>query len=315
MENNNEIFGLDESMFMGGSGTTVPYHKFKNGEHKFRVLPPFAQGKLYHKVSIHWGYKDENNHIKALQCSKDHENRCPICEMVDKQEKIKVALEQAGRIPEMKQLDKWIGDNKRKPTYLWNVLTAEGEQKVLTLSWNGHDPLLNKIKFYFAEKKINVTDPRANYLMYVSRTGEKAKTRYSYEVLENAVKQITYNKLYDLTKVYKIYKYDELKKIVDAGAVTGKQQQQHKEEDFLAQLPPGMVAGNAAPAATNLPPAQQQAVQGMNAQQDLPVGNVPPQAIAPPAAQPQQTPPTVPLNNVQQDEVANMLNMLNNVSI
>jgi hypothetical protein len=286
-----EYFDLSGDMF---GSTAVPFHSFKNGTHKFRVLPPYAPKKLYHKLSIHWGITDESNRVKALQCSKDFENKCPICDMVDVWDKQKVALEQAGRINEMRALEKKVGDNRRKPTYLWNILTAEGESKVLRLSWNGHDPLLNKIKFCFNEKKINVTNPSANWLMYVERSGEKAKTRYVYEPLDNTVKDITGQfKLFDLEKIYRVYTAKELSDIIENGQVKNGEQE-HSEGDFLAQLP-------AAPSAAQSAPQQQPAAA----------------TVVPPVQQPVVTQPTAPaptkvaLNNDQEAEVQRMLAMLN----
>lgn len=305
MSNNEEFFGLSDDMF---GGTTIPFHAFKNGQHKFRLLPPYAQGKLVHKLSIHWGLKDVNNKIKALQCSKDFENKCPICEMVEKLEKQKVAYEQAQRIGEAKALEKVIGDQKRKPTYLWNILTAEGEQKVLRLSWNGSDPLLNKVKFMWNEKKVNVTDPRANWLIYCERTGEAAKTRYVYEMLENAVKPIEVPKLHNLEEIYKIYTYAELKGFVDAGQVgvtnaTGSSDSFVKEMEAAATLP--------AAAAAQLPPIMQPA----SVPDDLPVTWPAAQAAAAPVEQAKQTSPLpssqVQMNQAEEDEVQRMLAALN----
>lgn len=287
-------FGFSDDMFEFGNA--IPFHKFKNGEHKFRVLPPFAPKKLFHKVSIHWGFRDENNRIKALQCSKDHENRCPICDEVEKMERMKSAYETAGKISEMKAIEKQIGDIRRKPTYLWNILTDAGEQKVLTLSWNGHDPLLNEVKFMWEKQKVNVTDPKACLLMWCQRTGEKAKTRYVYKALQNTATAVSVDKLFDLTKVYKIFKYDELKKIIDDGAVMGGSEKEHEKADFVADIPP----------------AQQQAASPV--QQPAPAVTAPAAASTTPVAaptQPAQPTPQVQMNSSQEAEIQNMLKILN----
>jgi hypothetical protein len=222
-----EFYGFDDDMFSGSQ--KISFHSFKNGEHKFRVLPPFEKGRLFLQVDLHWGFTDENGRKKALRCTKYSHKACPICDEVDRiKGEVELLKTTIPTSPDHKrELDKQIaekesriGDIKKKPTYLWNILTENGEQKVLQLSWNGHDPLHQKIKFFWEQKKINVTDPRANYLIWVSRTGEKAKTRYQYEVLEQTVRQLEGLKpLVDLTKVYKESSPAELKAIVSQGFV------------------------------------------------------------------------------------------------
>ena len=181
MEN---FYGFDDGMF--SAGTKIDFHGFKNGEHKFRILPPYAPGKLFLQVDLHWGFTDENGRKKALKCTKYSHKVCAICDEVDR---LKGELEtlklRPTATPEEKNevlklieaKESRISEIKKKPTYLWNILTEEGAQKVLQLSWNGHDPLMQKVKFYWEQKKINVTDPNHNYLIWCSRTGEKAKTR------------------------------------------------------------------------------------------------------------------------------------------
>lgn len=251
MTQENFGYGFDDDMFAGSQ--KIAFHGFKNGEHKFRVLPPFAPGKLFHQVDLHWGFTDETGKKKVLRCTKYSHKTCAICDEVDR---LKGEVELISKtVPtsedHKKELDKLkaekesrIGDIKKKPTYLWNILTDNGEQKVLQLSWNGHDPLHQKVKFFWEQRKINVTAPNANYGLWCSRTGEKAKTRYQYEVLEQTVRQLEGLKpLVDLTKVYAENTPAELAQIVKQGFV-GQPDSDPNDRDFTAEMPSGL--GNAA---------------------------------------------------------------------
>lgn len=248
-----QYYGFDDDMF--SAGTKINFHGFKNGEHKFRVLPPYAPGKLFLQVDLHWGFTDENGRKKALKCTKYSHKTCAICDEVDK---LKGQVELLkGLVPtsedhkkeltkQITDLEARIGDIKKKPTYLWNIMLDSGEQKVLQLSWNGHDPLNQKVKFYWEQKKINVTDPRNSYGLWCSRTGEKAKTRYQYEVLDQTVRALTDLKpLVDLGKVYKESTPQELKQIVDQGFV-GLPSEDPNDRQFAADMPSGIPAENQA---------------------------------------------------------------------
>lgn len=270
----------DFSSDMFESTTTIPFHKFKDGEHKFRVAPPFAPKKLYHQVDLHWGFKDQNGGSAPLVCLMyvtGKKQPCPVCDEVERLGAVKTAYEQAQKIGEMKATEKLMSDIRRKSTYLWNI-TVDDAAKVLQLSWNGHEPLLQKIKFYWEQKKINITAPQASYMMYCSRTGEGARTRYTYEVLDATVKQVAFDKIFDLTTIYKPLSYEQLAKIVKDGQITSKDTK-HKEQDFLANLPPAQQA-----------PVIQQAEQKMAAEPDLDMPKA--QAAAqPPAGATQAAPP------------------------
>lgn len=243
-------FGFDDGMF--SDTQKIKFHGFKNGEHRFRVLPPFAPGKLYHQVDLHWGYTDENGGKKAIMCTKFSHKTCAMCDEVDRLksevEMIKNnsasynSIEEANEAIKEKELR--ISDVKKKPTYLWNILTEDGGAKVLQLSWNGHEPLLNKVKFLWEVSKINITDLKNNQQMWCSRTGQNAKTRYQYELVGNSARALeNVNELIDLTKVYKTTTPSEIKAIVERGYV-GNAKEDPNDRDFTASMPSG-VGGNA----------------------------------------------------------------------
>lgn len=237
-----QFYGFSDAMF---NATKIDFHSFKNGEHKFRVLPPYAQDKLFEKVDLHWGFTDINGAKKALKCTAWTHKKCPICDEVEKI-KGEIELLKNDTTSDKKYIEEQIaykekrmGEIKRKPTYLWNILTEEGQQKVLQLSWNGHDALWQKVSFFWKQRKINVTDLNNNYLMYCSRTGQNAKTRYQYEVLEQYIRQVTLSSpLIDLSKVYQDRTPSELKEIVDQG-YANQSETDPTDKDFTAAAPTG----------------------------------------------------------------------------
>jgi hypothetical protein len=241
----NEFFGFDDNMF--NSLQKIKFVSFKNGEHRFRVLPPFAQGKLYHQVDLHWGYTDENNKKKALKCTKYEYKTCAICDEADRAKAEYEMLEknpQGFSSPEelkmaIDEKKKRHSDLKKKASYLWNIMADDGVPGVLQLSWNGHEQLLNKVKFLWEQSKINVTDINNNQQLWCSRTGMGVMTRYQFELIANSGRKLeNITTLTDLTKVYKETTPAELKLIADRGYVP-QTQEDPNDRNFAAQLPAG----------------------------------------------------------------------------
>lgn len=310
MENNQlpTYYGLSDEMFQE---TKVDFHSFKNGESRFRILPGYAPGKTFHKIGLHWGFTDSGGGRKAIVCTLESHDNCPICNEVngrkERKKQIRARVEELeamkatasseqqqaimaelGQLAqEVAELDAYISEFRRKPTFLWNILTEEGTQKVLKLTYNGHEPLHSKVKWYWQNKRIDVTDPRNNMLMWVSRTGQKAQTRYSYEVLENFAKPIQFGDLTDLSKIYRIRPPEDLQKILSQGFVDSKEDPTEQQYTVAGSgnvngtTPP---AGQAAPAPAAAAPNYTQPQPNQSYQ-------APPAQPAPnPAPQPAQNP-------------------------
>lgn len=237
------FYGFDDDMFSGTQ--KVKFHTFKTGEHNFRILPPFAKGQLYLQVDLHWGFTDENGSKKVLKCTKYSHKTCAICDEVDRQtSEIEMAEKNPTGFSNQEEFKMFIDekkkardDIKRKSTYLWNILLPDGGAKVLQLSWNGHEPLLNKVKFLWEKSKVNVTDPTNNRQMWCSRTGVGAKTRYQYEVVENSARPLdNIGEIVDLTKVYKENTPAELKAIIESGFVKNTTEDPN-DRSFAADMP------------------------------------------------------------------------------
>lgn len=314
--------GFDEDMF--SDLQKVKFHAFKNGDHRFRILPPFAKGQLYLQVDLHWGFTDENNQRKVLTCTKYSHKTCAICDEADKMtEEIKMMEKSPEGYTSKEEFDLAIGekkkrrdDIKRKSTYLWNIL-VDGAPKVLQLSWNGHEPLINKVKFLWDEMKINVTDPKASQLMYCQRTGQSAQTRYTYELIQNSL--LPYDNIksvVDLSKVYTLNTPAELQKVIKYGYVSNSTEDPN-DRNFMADAP--MLDGQATagqqqttapvnqPAANVTPaPQQDQGVQQSQVQTNAVATPLVSHTPAPTTPVTQPASPTTVNNIAVDDDIARM---------
>lgn len=304
-------FGLDAKMF---DTQRINFHTFegnKNGspkEHKFRVLPAYAQGKLFHKAGLHWGYRNVDGKMRALVCSLESNGSCPICDKIKNLrgnlENIDAALqtqfdpEERQKLEQQKiDITEYISNHRRKPMYLWNILTEDGTQKVLQLSWNGHDPLFEKIKFIFNTQKIDVTSIKQSILMYCNRSGLKAKTRYQYESMPNTEKDLTgtVTKLTDLSKVYLTKSTDYLQKVVDTEVVPPDNEDPN-DRNFDAQ--------------SNQPPKKQEVPVQPTTEQPAPQTYQTTMGEVPVVESPVVAPAAQPLSGDQEQNVADMMNLL-----
>lgn len=339
-------FGLSNDMF---STQRINFHAFegnKNGspkEHKFRVLPAYAPGKLFHKVGLHWGFRTADNKMKALTCTLEDNGSCPICDKVNmlkgQLETIEAALttefdpqKRANLESQKEDINGYVGDHRRKPMYLWNIITEEGDQKVLQLSWNGHDPLLEKIKFVYSNQKIDVTNLQSSTLMYCNRSGLMAKTRYGYEILGGYEKALDVTALTDLSKVYVAKDLQYLQVVVDTEVIPADTEDPNArtveaKQELPGQVPPANVQ-TVAPQAAVIPQTQVAPVTTQPAPAETVVTNVAPSQpvttqpvvtvpVTPAPVTPAPVTPapvaeqTVELNAQQADDVAEMMAALN----
>ena len=105
-----------------------------------------------------------------------------------------------------------------RPTVLWNIMIGD-DYKILQLGSNHHLELLKKVNFWWKEKRINLTSPIQNYLMYCERTGQKSTTRYTFEVIDS-IQPISLQvppAMKELTKVYEPLKLEEMFEIANSG--------------------------------------------------------------------------------------------------
>lgn len=216
-----EIFGLSNEMF--DSYQKVDIYKFKAGEHRWRFLPPYKPNQLFSQIPIHWGYQDTDDKtfpVRCLASTKKGWTDCPICCEHQRMITEAAGLKSTGKEEDVKKaevIEKRAGEIRRVATFNWQVLDDSGSHKVLSLTYNPNEGLKKKIGYWWKVKKVNVTDPERNYIIYCNKTGKGSQTNYQYEVEESNIRKIEVPKLYDLDNIYEPVEYEVLKQIVETG--------------------------------------------------------------------------------------------------
>ena len=229
-------------------------HKVKEGHNVFRILPPFGEssnGYAYRKWQIIWGLTDpESGRARPFASSMTSEKRCPITEYTQtlkkKSEQLKSQLQATGESEEsirdrLSPLNKLISDLSPKTVYIYNAVDKSGEVGLLELKSTAHKKMKSEMIQYIQDYNQDPTslssqENDSGVWFDVVRTGEGRDTEYDVKKYQNKVKKATggfsfeddrsslpdsvsenyENLAYDLSSVYQVKSYDELKAILDA---------------------------------------------------------------------------------------------------
>lgn len=229
-------------------------HKVKEGHNVFRILPPFGEssnGYAYRKWQIIWGLTDpESGRARPFASSMTSEKRCPITEYTQtlkkKSEQLKAQLQASGESEEsirdrLSPLNKLISDLSPKTVYIYNAVDKSGEVGLLELKSTAHKKMKSEMIQYIQDynqdpTSLNSHESDSGVWFDVVRTGEGRDTEYDVKKYQNKVKKATggfsfeddrsplpdsvsenyENLAYDLSSVYQVKSYDELKTILDA---------------------------------------------------------------------------------------------------
>jgi hypothetical protein len=232
-------------------------HKVKEGHNVFRILPPFGEssnGYAYRKWQIIWGLTDpESGRARPFASSMTSEKRCPITEYTQslkkKSEQLKAKLQASGESEEsirdrLSPLNKLISDISPKTVYIYNAVDKSGEVGLLELKSTAHKKMKSEMIQYIQDynqdpTSLNSHENDSGVWFDVVRTGEGRDTEYDVKKYQNKVKKATggfsfeddrsplpdsvsenyENLAYDLSSVYQVKSYDELKTILDANMV------------------------------------------------------------------------------------------------
>jgi hypothetical protein len=233
----------------------VLFRSVKDGHNIFRVLPPFGEasnGYPYRKYQIIWGLVDPaTNRSRPFASSMTTEKRCPVTEFVQelkkKSETLKANMQASGSSDEeireaLKGLNETIANLSPKTVYIYNAVDNAGEVGLLELKSTAHQKMKQEMNQYVHDYNQDPTslnsDPDDSGVWFdVVRQGSFRDTTYDVKKCQLKVKDpVTgrmnyqddqtalpesvvenYNSLaYDLTAVYQIKSYDELKDILDA---------------------------------------------------------------------------------------------------
>jgi len=229
-------------------------HKLKDGHNIYRILPPFgenSQGYPYRKWQVIWGLKDlQNSRVRPFASSMTTaEKACPVKEYVDllkkKAEDMTFQLKTVGSSDEeikvtMKNFNQFISDMTPKTVYVYNAVDKAGEVGLLEIKTTAHKKMKEKMLEYINDynqdpTSLNSEETDSGLWFDITRTGQFRDTEYDVKKqqvklktsagltftddrspLPDAVVENYANLGYDLSTVYQIKTYAELKEILEA---------------------------------------------------------------------------------------------------
>lgn len=229
-------------------------HKVKDGSNIFRILPPFGEnsnGYPYRKWQIIWGLLDpETGRARPFASSMTTEKKCPVTEFVGilkkKAETLKSKLQSAGEPEEvikdkLSSLYRLISDLSPKTVYVYNAVDKSGEVGLLELKTTAHKKMKAEMSQYIQDynqdpTSLNSSDDDSGVWFNITRQGVGRDTEYDVKKCQvktkNAQGKISFeddrsplpdsvvsnyeNLAYDLSSVYQIKTYNELKQILES---------------------------------------------------------------------------------------------------
>ena len=228
-------------------------HKVKDGHNIFRILPPFGEasnGYPYRKWQIIWGLVDpDSGRARPFASSMTSEKKCPVTEFVanlkKKADTIKAQMQASGSSEDeikerLKDLNELINNLSPKTVYLYNAVDRAGEVGILELKSTAHKKMKTEMNQYVHDynqdpTSLNSTDDDSGLWFDVTRQGVGRDTEYDVKKCQIKVKKagggMTFeddrsplpesvvenydNLAYDLSAVYQVKSYDDLKDILE----------------------------------------------------------------------------------------------------
>jgi len=227
-------------------------HKVKEGSNFFRFLPPFgdeSNGYPYRRWVVLWGMTDpESGRMRPYASSITSEQKCPVFEYVEqlqkKAEAMKLSLVSASSAEaedlkmRFKALNKIISAIRPKTVYAWNAVDKAGMVGLIELKPTAHKQLKTAMAKYIQEysqdpTSVNSADDDSGVWFNVTRTGIGFDTEYKVDKVQMMTRinnQPTYiddrsalpesvvnnwqTMVYDLSSIYQVKTYDELKTVL-----------------------------------------------------------------------------------------------------
>ena len=228
-------------------------HKVKDGHNIFRILPPFGEasnGYPYRKWQIIWGLVDpDSGRARPFASSMTSEKKFPVTEFVanlkKKADTIKAQMQASGSSEDeikerLKDLNELINNLSPKTVYLYNAVDMAGEVGILELKSTAHKKMKTEMNQYVHDynqdpTSLNSTDDDSCLWFDVTRQGVGRDTEYDVKKCQIKVKKagggMTFeddrsplpesvvenydNLAYDLSAVYQVKSYDDLKDILE----------------------------------------------------------------------------------------------------
>lgn len=227
-------------------------HKVKEGSNFFRFLPPFgdeSNGYPYRRWVVLWGMTDpESGRMRPYASSITAEQKCPVFEYVEQLQKtaeaMKLSLVSASPAEaedikmRFKALNKVISAIRPKTVYAWNAVDKAGMVGLIELKPTAHKQLKAMMAKYIQDysqdpTSVNSADDDSGVWFNVMRTGIGFDTEYKVDKVQMMTRinnQPTYvddrsalpesivsgwqSQAYDLSSIYQVKTYDELKTVL-----------------------------------------------------------------------------------------------------
>ncbi len=229
-------------------------HKVKEGSNIFRFLPPFGEdsnGYPYRKWMVVWGLNDPESGRMRPYASPitSSEKACPVMEYVDllkkKVETQKAQLQTAGTSEAeiknaLKPLNKVISNLRPKTVYAWNAVDKAGILGLLEVKSTAQKDIKDLMRAYIKDYNQDPTSVKSDaddsgVWFDIKRTGTGFDTEYKVVKFQTMTKvngQPAYvddrtalpesivenweDQAYDLSSIYQLKTYDELREILVA---------------------------------------------------------------------------------------------------
>lgn len=229
-------------------------HKVEEGNNVFRFLPPFGEasnGYPFRRWMVIWGLLDPQSNRTRPYASPitTDAKACPVMEYVkalsEKADEMKSQLKAKGvtddQIKErLKPLQKMISNLRPKGVYAWNAVDKAGEIGLLEIKSTAHKKLKALMNEYLNDygqdpTSVNSEDDDSGVWFNIKRSGKGFDTEYDAEKVQTKQKingQLTFvddrsplpdsvvegweDQAYDLSSIYQVKTYDEIKDILMA---------------------------------------------------------------------------------------------------
>ena len=228
-------------------------HKVQDGSNVFRFLPPFgeeANGYPYRKWSVIWSLTDPGNgRVRPYASSITTQGECPVFEYVKAVMEIietkKGELKSAGASDEvikdeLKDLNELVSNLRPKTIYAYNGVNKAGEVGIVEVKTTAHKGIKATMSKYIKDynqdpTSVNNDDDDSGLWINVERTGKRWDTEYKADKVQTQQRingQMVYvddrsplpenvsqnweDMAYDLSSIYQVKTYDELKEILIA---------------------------------------------------------------------------------------------------
>lgn len=228
-------------------------HKIKEGHNVFRILPPFgdtANGYPYRKWMVIWGMLDpESGRARPFASSLTTEKQCPVFEYVDalqkKAEVMKAELQANGSSADevkvaLKAINNVISTLRPKTVFAYNAIDKAGVVGILEIKATAQKKLKELMMTYikdYNQDPTSLTSEQEDSGVWFDfiRTGQFFDTEYDVEFVQTKTKvngvltkiddrsplpdNVVENYAdlaYDLSSIYQVKTYDQLREILMA---------------------------------------------------------------------------------------------------